>query len=129
MPHPCPRPAPGGNGLGPLAAAIAVVLVLAAIARPVERAAAEAIHIVFITVAVIISLAVTAGAALLAARVYRWRAERTTAVPLPRATIQAPQEPPQALPAPQRRAIEAPKVIHGVVLSPGRRDGVTRDRP
>ena len=87
---------------------ILIIIGAIAVAGPVAAAAVELLHILLIAVVVILSLGAVGLVAVIAFRVYRWRAGGTTRVSLPAPTaaraVQAPREP--------RPAIERPQEVH-----------------
>jgi uncharacterized membrane protein YebE (DUF533 family) len=109
MPHPCPHHCPPERGgLGAILLVLAVVVIGAAIARPVARAAEVVLEVVLITAASLAGLAVISGVAYVAWRVRRWQAVNRQAIPRQgHAALRGAQ----AVSAPQRRAIEAPRAV------------------
>ncbi len=104
-----------GSG-GKIALVVGAAILAAAIAGPVAHAAAELLHIVVISVAVVIGLALTGGTALLAYRARHGRSLR--ALPVHWAQV-LPRQAAEPLKKSRRPAIGAPKQerhlhFHGV---------------
>jgi hypothetical protein len=111
---PCDRG--GGGGGGAAALVVLAVIVIAAIARPVAQAAdavlrvlADALEVAAIVLASAAGLAVLAGMAYGALTVYRWHARNRQAMSRHAPAVLSRS---QAIPAPRRRAIEAPRNPH-----------------
>lgn len=105
MPHPCPHHCPPGRSGAAALVALVVLVVIAAAARPVVHGAELVLEVAAIAVTSAVVLAVLGGVAYVAVRARRSRANRVTpALPTPVASRES-----QALSAPQRRAIEAPR--------------------
>jgi hypothetical protein len=115
-PHHCPAPSGGGFATAVLTAG--GVLVLAAAAGPVVHAAEVIVQVIVITVASLVGLALLAIAALVARRVYLWRARRAHLMAALESRLAWTAEAAQALPAP-RKALPAPVPVAGTVLAGG----------
>jgi hypothetical protein len=110
----CPGCGDGGGGV--VLALIVVLLVAVAIARPIEHAVDDVLHVLIIAACCLAGTAVAAGAAYAAVRLYR-RHHRT---PEHAPAVLAPPVRPEAVPARTApRAIAAPQPelhlhVHGV---------------
>ena len=105
----CHAHCPKGSGHG-VVLLVAAVLIIAAVAHSIAHAAEHAadvmLEVAMIAVASLAALAVVAVAAYVAVRVHRRHATARQAIPRQAPAIQRGS---QAVSAPQRRAIEAPR--------------------
>ncbi len=108
----------GGSGIGTAVAVVLAAVIVASVAGPVVRAVTDLIEVVAIVLAVIIGLSLVGGAAVVAWRVYQWRANAprvvdviTPSLPRPAESLPAPRAP--ELPAPERLP-EVHLHLHGV---------------
>lgn len=108
MPHPCPHHCPPGRGqsTAALVAFVVLAVIIAAAARAIVHAAELVLEVAAIAVTSAVVLAVFGGVAYIAVRARRSRPNGITPGSFPAPVARRGV---QAVSAPRRRAIEAPR--------------------